>query len=584
MRALYDGGQAHDLSRPTMWRLLAILGIPLVTAAIYAPTLGFGFLELDDDRYVTENAWVQRGLGVESLAWAATARVPSNWHPLTLVSYLVDVELWGLEPAAYHAENVAWHALNALLLLWGLRRLTGRFWPSALAVALFAWHPLHVESVAWISERKDVLSTFLGLSCVGAYAAYARRGGIGRYALVALLLGLGLAAKPMLVTWPFALLLLDVWPLQRLRLPGMRPPAGAARAPACPARPLARLLLEKLPLLALSALAASLTVAAQGRALEVVAGVPVSQRVANAVVAVPRYLAHTLWPVDLSILYPHPYMPGGAPWSAGAVAAAALLGVGITLSVAGLRSRPYLLVGWLWFLGTLVPVSGLLQVGVQSMADRYTYVPHIGLFVAAAWAAADAHAALRRRSRLAAGLLVGFLLAVLTASAVRAADQVHAWADDETLVRRSVAATPDSVWLRYKLGAILLQRGPLREARVHLEHAHALWPEWEPPAQDLAWLLATAAEPALRDPERAVALAQELARRSEFRDANTLDTLAAAHAAAGDWPRAVSTARRARELALAGGQERLAREVEGRLHLYERRRASFRTEAKGSAE
>jgi tetratricopeptide (TPR) repeat protein len=562
-----------------MLRLLAILGIPLVTAAIYAPTLGFGFLELDDDRYVTENPGVQRGLGAESLAWAATARVPSNWHPLTLVSYMVDFELWGLEPTGYHAQNAAWHALNALLLLFGLRRLTGRFWPSALAAALFAWHPLRVESVAWVSARKDVLSTCLGLLCAGAYAAYARRGGIGRYALVVLLLGLGLAAKPMLVTWPFALLLLDLWPLQRLRPPGMPPPAGAARAPACPARSLARLLLEKVPLLALSSGAAALTVAAQGQALAVAAGVPVSQRVANAIIAVPRYLAKTLWPVDLSILYAHPYMPGGEPWSAGAVAAAALLTVAITLLVVSLRSRPYLLVGWLWFLGTLVPVSGLLQVGFQSMADRYTYVPHIGLFVAAAWGAADAHAALRRRSRLAAGVVSGALLAALTAYAVRAADQVRAWADDETLVRRSVAATPQSVWLRYKLGAILLQRGSAREARVHLEHAHALWPEWERPAQDLAWLLATAAEPSLRDPERAVALAEELARRSGFRDANTLDTLAAAHAALGDWSNAVSTARRARELALASGQQRLAREIEGRLRLYEQRRASFETGA-----
>jgi tetratricopeptide (TPR) repeat protein len=562
-----------------MLRLLAVLGIPLVTAAIYAPSVGFGFLQLDDDRYVTENPGVLRGIAAESLAWAATARVSSNWHPLTLVSYMVDVELWGLEPAGYHAENVAWHALNALLLFLGLRRLTSRFWPSALAAALFAWHPLHVESVAWISERKDVLSTSLGLLCVGAYAAYARRGGIGRYALVALLLGLGLATKPMLVSWPFALLLLDLWPLQRLRPPGTPPLAGAARAPACPPRSLSRLLLEKVPLLGLSSLAAALTVAAQGQALAVAPGVPLPQRVANAIVAVPRYLAKTLWPVDLSILYPHPYMPGGVPWSAGAVVVAALLGIGITWLVASLRSRPYLLVGWLWFLGTLVPVSGLLQVGVQSMADRYTYVPHIGLFVAAAWGIADVHAALRRRSRLAAGVLIAVVLAALTASALRAADQVHAWSDDETLVRRSVTATPDSVWLRYKLGAILLDRGAIREARAHLERAHALWPEWDRPAQDLAWLLATAAEPALRDPERAVALAEELARRSSFVDANTLDTLATAYAAAGNWPRAVSTARRAWELALAGGQKRLALEVEGRLRLYEEGRASFHTGA-----
>jgi hypothetical protein len=205
---------------PRALSLLVILGIAVVTAGIYAPTFGFGFLQLDDDRYVTENPRVQQGLSRESLAWAATARVLSNWHPLTLVSYMLDIELWGLDPAGYHVENVAWHVLNALLLLGGLRWLTGRFWPSACVAALFAWHPLHVESVAWISERKDVLSTSFVLLALGAHAAHARRGGIARHLLVALFLGLGLAAKPMLVSWPFALLLLDVWPLQRLRFRG----------------------------------------------------------------------------------------------------------------------------------------------------------------------------------------------------------------------------------------------------------------------------------------------------------------------------------------------------------------------------
>jgi tetratricopeptide (TPR) repeat protein len=580
-----QGGErvAQPAVPPRALHLLVILGIAVVTAGIYAPTLGFGFLQLDDDRYVTENPWVQQGLSRESLSWAATAQVPSNWHPLTLISYMVDVELWGLEPAGYHAENLAWHVLNALLLLWGLRRLTGRFWPSACVAALFAWHPLHVESVAWISERKDVLSTTFGLLALGAYAAYARHGGIARHLLVALFLGIGLAAKPMLVTWPFALLLLDVWPLQRLRFPGMTPAVGAARAPACSVRPAGWLILEKLPLLLLSAAAAALTLAAQGRALGVAAGVPWPQRFANALVSIPRYLGKTLWPEDLSILYPHPYLPGGEPWSGAAVVGAALVIVAISLLAWRLRSRPYFAVGWLWFLGTLVPVSGVVQVGFQAMADRYTYVPHVGLFVALAWGAADVYGALRERSGVAAGALVALLLAALAGSALRAAEQVGAWSDDLTLVRRSVAATPDSVRLRYKLGAILLQQGAARDARIHLEEAHRLWPEWEPPAQDLAWLLATAGDPALRDLERAIELAQGLAERSHFRDANTLDTLAAAYAAAGDWPRAQATAQRALELARAGGEPRLARDVERRLRLYEEGRANLETGAESGA-
>jgi len=525
-------------------------------AAIYAPTLDFGFLQLDDDRYVTENSWVKRGLSAESLAWAGTALEPSNWHPLTLVSYMLDVELFGLDATGYHAENVVWHALNAVLLLWGLYGLTGRFWPSALAAAFFAWHPLRVESVAWISERKDVLSTALGLLCIGAYAAWTRRGGVARYLLAAALLALGLMAKPMLVTWPFLLLLVDVWPLGR-----------AGRGPA-------RLVAEKLPLLALAGISAVLTLHAQGEAASVAAGVALPDRLATALVSVPAYLAKTFWPVGLSALYPHPYMPGGVPRSLLEIAASGALLAGITTVLLLLR-RPALTVGWLWFLAALAPVSGVVQVGFQGMADRYTYVPQIGLCIALSWGLCDGFAALGRRSR--AALPVGVILAVLglLACAARAADQVGAWRDDLTLVQRSLKGTPDSVRLRYKLGALLLAEGRMPEARVELEAALRLWPGWDKPSQDLAWVLATAPQAEVRDAARARELAEELAERTAYAHANTLDTLAAAYAAAGDFERAEATAQRAVALARRAGRHRQAEQFAARLRGYRNGRAVF---------
>jgi hypothetical protein len=374
--------------RPALARLGVAAALAIATFALYARVRGFAFLHFDDNMYVTENPVVRQGLTGAGIAWAFTTLHFSNWHPLTWLSHMADVELFGLDAGAHHLVNVALHALNAAILFLVLSRMTGATGRSLLVAALFAAHPLHVESVAWVSERKDVLSTLLGLLALGAYARYAalagaaargRRSPLCAYALVAVLFAASLLAKPMWVTFPFLLLLLDVWPLQRL--------AGSSverdpLPPPAPRHPFGRLVVEKLPLLALSAVSSAVTVVAQERGgalrgFDLDLGV----RAANAAVAYVRYLGKALWP---SSLLPQYAYPTGLPaWQ---VLGSALLLLAITgLALVGARRAPWLAVGWLWFAGMLVPVIGLVQVGAQSIADRYTYVPLVGLFVAVAW-------------------------------------------------------------------------------------------------------------------------------------------------------------------------------------------------------
>jgi hypothetical protein len=354
-------------------RLSLVLGAGLVllTLAAYLPALRNGFVNLDDGFYVTANPQVRQGITAASVAWALTANVANNWHPLTLLSHLLDVQLFGLDPAGHHATSLLLHLANVLLLfavLRGMTRgMTGAPWRSAMVAALFAVHPAHVESVAWVAERKDVLSALFWILAMGAYGRYARRPSPGRYLLVALMMILGLTAKPMVVTLPFALLLLDVWPLERLGL-GWK-----------------RLIVEKLPLLALSAAASLVTLRYQRTSLAPLDLVPWSFRLANAAVSYASYLGKLLLPRNLAVFYPIPLaIPA---WQ---VAGAAVLLAALTaFAVWKARQAPWLLVGWLWFLGTLVPVIGLVQVGRQAMADRYTYLPSIGLFVAIVWGIAE---------------------------------------------------------------------------------------------------------------------------------------------------------------------------------------------------
>jgi tetratricopeptide (TPR) repeat protein len=484
----------------------AAVGLALSTLALYAQVRGHAFLHYDDNMYVTENPVVLQGLTWQGFLWAWTSLDAFNWHPLTWLSHMLDVELFGLDAGAHHLVNAALHAANAAVLFVVLATMTGAAGPSLVVAALFAVHPMHVESVAWVSERKDLLSTLFGFAGLGAYARYARRPGAWRYAAVAISFAASLMAKPMWVTFPFLLLLLDFWPLGRVQRigpasappppgPGDRPtsspsPEGAVldvsdarirpgesaspagRGPAArrlPAFPLSRLLLEKLPLLALSAASSAITVLAQERGgairgLEIGFGA----RLANAAVSYVAYLARTAWPVGLSPQYPH----AGSALPAWKAAAAALLLAAVTgLALAGARRMPWLAVGWLWFLGMLVPVIGLVQVGAQSMADRYSYVPLVGLFVAVAWGGAA----------LVASRGLGPPLAVAASAAVVALAaatwrQVDHWATHESLFRHAVTVNPANGLAHHILSQGLAAAGKLDEALAHAREAVRLEP------------------------------------------------------------------------------------------------------------
>ncbi len=418
--------------------------VACATALLYARAGRFGFVEFDDNRYVYDNVRVRAGLTWDNVAWAFRTLDFSNWHPLTWLSYMLDVQVFGVAPGAHHLVNVALHAVNAALLLLVLWRMTGAPWRSALVAALFALHPLHVESVAWISERKDVLGTLFGLLALGAYAGYVAGRSAARYALVVVLFALSLMAKPMWVTFPFLLLLLDAWPLRRLDRAAV---------------------VEKLPLLALSLASSVVTVLAQ-EAGGAIAGLHVGfgTRLANAAVSYAAYLGKTFWPARLAVFYPlPPAIPG---WH---VAGAVVLLAGVTaLAVATFRRAPWFAVGWLWFLGTLVPVIGLVQVGGQAMADRYTYLPLVGIFVALAW---GGHALLgagwRARGAAAAVLVV---LAVVTSR------QLDHWVDHESLFRHAIAVTSDNARAHAVLATGLLHQGRLAEAEAEAREALRIEP------------------------------------------------------------------------------------------------------------
>jgi tetratricopeptide (TPR) repeat protein len=438
--------------------------LALATVAVYGGVFTSDFIRFDDPRYITQNRYVREGLTLDGVAWAFTTFFKSNWHPLTWLSHMLDAELYGLNPGGHHATNLLLHVANSLVLFAVLRTATRRPWPSALVAALFALHPTHVESVAWVAERKDVLSTLFCLLATASYLAYARRGGAARYAATAVLLVLGLAAKAMLVTLPFVFLLLDYWPLERLRFD----------------RSALRLLVEKLPLLAIAAGFTVVTFAAQSSGGAVALGdpVPLHLRAANAMVSYVLYVWQTVWPVDLAVLYPHPNLEGGTPWQGWqvAIAGAGLLGA----SVAFLRARRhrYLAVGWLWFLGTLLPVIGIVQAGAQGRADRYTYVPCIGLYIIAAWGGADL---VRRTSRRregfgAAPALVAFVaLALLGVVSHR---QVGYWSDTIPLFEHSLAVAPGSYTLHNNLANELFERGQLDESIRNYRRAVEIKPDY----------------------------------------------------------------------------------------------------------
>ena len=513
--------------QPTRYWLSALLLLMVLGA--FLPAMRNGFINFDDNVYVTENSHVQQGLTWANLGWAFTTRSAANWHPLTWLSHMVDWELFGPKPWGHHLTNVLFHAVNTLLLFLVLGRMTSSTWRSFFVAALFGVHPLRVESVAWVAERKDVLSAFFFMLTLWAYAIYARqataqspkpkarrsnaapappgaaaaesaiqdqKSDVSRspsltYCLVLLFFTLGLLSKSMLVTVPFVLLLLDYWPLKRWGSPG-----GAGT----PAQAWRRLLAEKVPFLLLAAVVSVITLVAQrqGGAVWSMDRLPLSDRLENALIAYVRYAIKLFWPTQLAVFYPHP-----GSWPAWLVLLAALLLLAVSALVwLGRHREPYLPVGWFWFLGTLVPVIGVVQVGWQSLADRYTYIPCIGAFIMVVWGA-DAlavklagaavrsgatstpqktarpgtlasQAATPRRPRLFLKLAGAAILLVFLALTRQ---EIGYWKDSETLFRRALAVTRQNFVAHYDLGIALISQGRLDEAMAQLQIAHRLRPK-----------------------------------------------------------------------------------------------------------
>jgi hypothetical protein len=441
-----------------MRRRLFFAGVALavIVAAVFWPVLESRFVDFDDNLLVYENPHVLGGLSWEGLRWAFSSFSTGNWLPLSFLSHMLDVQLFGLNAGGHHLTSLLLHLTNSVLLLLLLRALTGAFWRSALVAALFAIHPLHVESVAWVSERKDVLSTLFGFLTMAAYLWYVRRPATGRFVLVGAVFTVGLLAKQMLVSLPFVLLLLDWWPLGRFRparFPGKQVGGEAGRAGTA-----RRLVLEKFPLLILSLVFSAVALAAQ-KAVGTVSSLeilPLRIRLVNAVVSYASYLVKTVWPDNLAFFYPHP--GSGIPlWKF--LVSLLFLGV-VTILVIRWRREGYLVTGWFWYVGTLFPVIGVVQVGVQAMADRYTYLPLIGIFIMASWGAAiSAHG--DRQWRRWPGVVAGAAVSLCVVIAHR---QVEYWKDSYTLSSHAVKVTSDN-WMALRiLGQAYADLGQLDES------------------------------------------------------------------------------------------------------------------------
>jgi protein O-mannosyl-transferase len=477
--------------------LTLYLGLALgaATFLLYAPSAGFSFINYDDDQYVFNNAHVLSGLKFDNVIWAFRSSYPCNWHPLTWISHMTDCQLFGANPGPPHLVNALLHSANALLLFFLLLRMTSFLWRSLIVAALFAFHPLHVESVAWIAERKDVLSTFFGFLTILAYQSYTRQTNLCRYALVVFLFTLGLMAKPMLVTLPFVLLLLDYWPLDRLH--------SVAR--------LWRLLGEKLPLFALSAVSCIITFHVQktGGAVVPLESLPLVPRLGNILLSYYGYLARTFWPGGLAI----PYRMNLNSQSV-ALCLAGLVLVMLTIAVIALgRRHKFLPVGWFWYLGTLVPVIGIVQVGNRAAADRYTYIPSVGIFLLITWGLAGVF----QHRHIPRSLITALAVVALSLCAVLTSRQLGFWRNSETLFKHSLAIDPENL-----------------------------------DAQNcLAWSYATDPDPKLRNGPEALRLALHCVELTQRRNWAQLDTLAAAYAECGQFQSAAQTEEEALDLPAA---------------------------------
>jgi len=602
------------------WTLTAVcVCLTVVTWVVFSQTLRYDFVNYDDPHYVYQNARITNGINFANVAWAFTHVHSENWHPLTTITHMLDCQLHGLNAGWHHFTNVLLHSLAVVLLFVALECMTGALWRSAFVSAVFAVHPLHVESVAWIAERKDVLSAVFFMLCLLTYLRYTRAPSIGRYLTVAFVVALGLMSKPMLVTLPFVLLLLDYWPLGRFE--AHRSNTG---------RQVLQLVVEKIPLIALSAVSSIVTFLAQREAIGWTEQLPVSERISNAFAAYVVYIRQMFWPARLAVFYPHP--ENRVPVWEISLALVAL--VGITAAAFVFRKKtPYFVTGWLWYLGMLVPVIGLVQVGWQGHADRYTYLPQIGLYVALTWAVTDLTRSWRFQ-RIALGAAALIAVAVLT---WRSWLQTSYWRDSETLFTHALAVTsnndvalnnlgiifldkgqlddaisklqaavdlrpenapahdnlakallkkgqvaeamvhyrkflelePANVEARNTLGTALIQQGRVREAIDQWQEALAIQPENGNAASNLAWVFAACTDDSIRDGAHSAQLGEKALRISGGKIPMIYKVLAAAYAESGRFADAVETAQRGAELATSQGNFALAAELESSIALYQ---------------
>jgi tetratricopeptide (TPR) repeat protein len=610
--------RAQSISPPKVNRWWLTIGICIALASltwlVFGQTLWHDFINYDDPHYVYENTRITSGFSISGIAWAFTHIHSMNWHPLTTISHMLDCQLYGLKAGWHHFTNVLLHTLAAILLFLALQQMTEAAWRSAFVAAIFAIHPLRVESVAWIAERKDVLSGVFFMLTLLAYVYYVRLPRVGRYLVVVFAFACGLMSKPMLVTLPFVLLLLDYWPLARIKgRYGKR-------------------VLEKIPLIALSAISSIITFLVQKAAVGRAEDLPILERINNAIVSYVLYIWQMLWPMNLAVFYPHP--ENRLPLRE--IVSCLFVLICITaLAIALRKQRPYLIAGWIWYLGMLVPVIGLVQVGWQGRADRYTYLPQIGLYIAATWGVADLTALYRHQRTI----LSTVAILTIGSLSLRAWVQTTYWRDSETLFRHALAVTTNNDVAKNNLGIVflgqgkvdeaismlqaavdlrpanspahenlakaLLQKGQVSEAIIHYRKLLELQPdnievhnivgtvltqqgrvregveEWQKvlaiqpdngnAMSNLAWVFATSPDESLRDGAQAVQLAEQALHISARRIPLLFRTLAAAYAESGRFSEAIQTAQQGFELANAQGNSGLATELQGNISLYQER-------------
>ena len=517
------------------------IGLSLVlliaSSLLYLPIVHHPFVNIDDQGYVYENLHVQDGLTWATIKWAARSFDDNNWHPLTWISHAIDCEMFGIDPAGHHAMNIVFHAVDGLVLFWVLLLATGFVGRSFMVAALFTLHPINVESVAWVAERKTLLSTLFFLLALGAYSWYARRPALSRYTTMAALFALGLMAKPQIITFPFVLLLWDYWPLRRMFADKRMPSGEHDPAAPLPNQSLRWLVLEKVPLFVICGASALVTMKAQHVGHPEYWQYSFWVRIGNCIVAYVRYVGKALWPTNLALLYPHP----GDSLRFWQVAVCALLLFAITaLVLAGRRNR-YLPVGWFWFLGTLVPTIGLIQVGRQALADRYAYQSFLGLFILVCWGVAD----WARQTRLPKALLPTLSVAVLLLLALLTHRQIGYWQDNLTLWTHTLQVTQNNWIAENMVGGLLLKQGHREEAMAHYRAAAAIYPD------------DTAANLAIAIDEQSRGNLQESVRRYKvairgmddpLEQAKAYQNLAVAYRDLGDIPQSVECLRRAARL------------------------------------